>query len=181
MDPGYCMHAILHLYLCVCSVSLYAWRCPRGKTLHKCLYNFWGSLEQLGYFSYFINVQCYSTHWEVCLGICSCCYYILAQHQHSWLADESSPHRWSGEWNINITCRHDTLWIVVSIYLQLFLETCHFLVCHFLQLFDGYSKISCCYFCFSTHNQFTQTTVNELILLLQCVQSSKKLEKHIMW
>ena len=27
-----------------------------------------------------------------------------------------------------------------------------------------YSEVSCCYFCFSTHNQFTQTTVNELIV-----------------
>ena len=65
-------------------------------------------------------------------------------------------------------------------YLQLLLETSHSFVCHFLQGIDGYSEISCCYFSFSTHNQLTQTTVNELILLLQCVQSSKKLEKHIM-
>ena len=56
--------------------------------------------------------------------------------------------------------------VLFIIYLQLLLKTSHSLVCRFLQVVDSYSDVSSCYFCFSTDNQFTQTTVNELILFL---------------
>ena len=52
-------------------------------------------------------------------------------------------------------------------YLHLSLKTSYSIISLFMQVFDSNSEVGYSHFCLSTHYQLTQTTVNELILLLK--------------